>query len=80
MKYFNSSEQRFVPLTCGEQLGLLFGLNVGTRFGKIHINVLQTPKEWEKGEGVQKPFYSNNSERPRTPHRSRLSKPTGSES
>jgi len=44
MSYFNISEQRLLPLTCDEHLGLLFALNAGSRFGKIHIDVLQPPK------------------------------------
>lgn len=80
MKYFNTSEQRFLPLTCEEHLGFLFGLDGGSRFGKIHIDVLQPRKEQDKGKGVQTSFVSANSERPRTPCRSRPSKPTGSES
>ena len=67
LKYFNNIEQRFLPLTCEEYLGLLFSLNVESRFGKIHIDVLQPRKEREKGKGVQTSFVSANSERPNTP-------------
>ena len=45
LRYFNSTEQRFVPLTCDEHLGLLFSLNADTHFGKIHISVLQARKQ-----------------------------------
>ena len=38
LKYFSSTEQKFIPLTCDEHLGLLFSLNVERRFGKIHID------------------------------------------
>ena len=41
LRYFDSTEQRFLPLTCDEHLGLLFSLNADSRFGKIHIGVLQ---------------------------------------
>ena len=41
LKYFNSIEQQFVPLTCDEHLGLLFTLNAERRFGKILVEVLQ---------------------------------------
>ena len=53
MCYFDISEQRFVPLTYDEHLGLLFAVNVGSHFGKIHIDVLQPCKARDpKGKGV----------------------------
>jgi len=79
LRYFDSTEQRFVPLTCDEHLGLLFSLNADSRFGKIHIGVLQARKQ-RIPKGVQTSSVSANSERPRTPCRSRPSKPSGSES
>ena len=45
LRYFDSTEQRFVPLTCDEHLGLLFSLNADSRFGKIDIGVLQARKQ-----------------------------------
>ena len=39
LSYFNSSDQRFVPLICDEHLGLLFSLNADNRFAKINIDV-----------------------------------------
>ena len=45
LRYFDSTEQRFLPLTCDEHLGLLFSLNADSRFGKIHIGVLQARKQ-----------------------------------
>ena len=79
LRYFDSTEQRFLPLTCDEHLGLLFSLNADSRFGKIHIGVLQARKQ-RIPKGVQTSSVSANSERPRTPCRSRPSKPSGSES
>ena len=79
LRYFDSTEQKFVPLTCDEHLGLLFSLNVDSRFGKIHIGVLQARKQ-RIPKGVHTSFVSANSERPRTPCRSRPSKPRGSKS
>ena len=52
LKYFNSSEQIFLALTCDEHLSFLFSLNADSRFGKIHIAMLQPRKEREKGKGV----------------------------
>lgn len=78
IKYFNSSEEIFVPLTCDEHLGYLFGLNAGTSFGTIHIEVLQPPKECEKGKGVHISNNSANSECPCAPRRPKPSKPTAS--
>ena len=40
LRYFDSTEQRFVPITCDEHLGLLFSLNANNHFGKILIGVL----------------------------------------
>lgn len=80
MTYFNTSKQSFVPLDCDEHLETLFGLNCGSRFGKIHIDVFQALPFKEKEKRGQPSFASANSERPRTPCRSRPSKPTGSES
>ena len=34
LRYFDSTDQRFVPLTCDEHLGLLFSLNADSRFVK----------------------------------------------
>ncbi|KAE8775481.1 40S ribosomal protein S5-1 [Hordeum vulgare] len=79
LRYFDSTEQRFVPLTCDEHLGLLFSLNADIRFYKIHISVLQACKQ-RIPKGIQISYVSANSERPRTPCRSRPSKPSGSES
>jgi hypothetical protein len=45
LKYVDSSEQKFVPLTCDEHVENLFGLNAGSHFGKIQIDVLQQPNE-----------------------------------
>ena len=56
---------------------MLFSLNADSRFGKIHIGVLQARKQ-RILKGVQTSSVSANSERPRTPCRSRTSKPTGS--
>ena len=53
MKYFVTSEKRFVPLICDEHLGYLFTKNIVARFSKIEMEVLQ-PKEWVKGNDVQK--------------------------
>ena len=79
LRYFDSTEQRFLPLTCDEHLGLLFSLIADSRFDKIHIGVLQARKQ-RIPKGVQTSFVFDNSERPRTPCRSRPSKPSGSES
>ena len=79
LRYVDNAEQRFVPLTCDEHLELLFSLNVDSRFGKIHIGVLQARKQ-RIPKGVQTSSVSANSERPRTPCRSRPSKPSASES
>ena len=81
LRYFDSTKQRFLPLTCDEHLGLLFSLNAESRFGKIHIGVLQAHKQRiPKGKGVQTSSVSPSSERPRTSCRLRPSKPSGSES
>ena len=79
LRYFDSTEQRFVPLTCDEHLGLLFSLNADNHFGKIHIGVIQARKQ-RIPKGVQTSSVSANSEHPLTPCRSRPSKPSGSES
>jgi hypothetical protein len=78
LKYFDSSEQKFVPLTCDEHVEILFAMNAPSRFRKIQIDVLQPPKNLEKGKGAA-PDNSANSERPRTPRRSGPATPTGSE-
>ena len=80
LQYFNSSEQRFLPLTCDENLRLLFTLNADSRFGKIRIDVLQPCKARVKGKRVQESSVSANSQRPGTPCRSMPSKASGSES
>jgi hypothetical protein len=54
LKFFSSTEQKFLPLTCDEYLGLLFTLNAESRFGKILIEVLQPRNERDKGKVVQK--------------------------
>ncbi|KAM0889346.1 hypothetical protein ACQ4PT_027760 [Festuca glaucescens] len=53
MQYFNISEQRLLPLTCDELLETFFALNAGSRFGKIHIDVLQPHKAGNKGKSVK---------------------------
>ena len=58
LKIFSSTEQKFLPLTCDEHLGLLFTLNVERRFGKILIEVLQPRNEHDKGKVVQKSSVS----------------------
>ena len=45
LRNFDSTEQRFVPLTCDEHLGLQFSLNADNHFGKIHSSVLQAHKQ-----------------------------------
>ena len=80
LKFFSSTEQKFLPLTCDEHLGLLFTLNAERRFGKILIEVLQPHNEHDKGKDVQKSSVSTNSEHPGTPCRSKPSKASGSES
>lgn len=50
-RYFNTTEQRIEPLTCDEHLGVLFGLNTVSRFGKIQVDVLQPRREWQKQSG-----------------------------
>ena len=40
LKFFSSTEQKYPPPTCDEHLGLLFTLNVESRFSKILIEVL----------------------------------------
>ena len=68
LRYFDSTKQRFVPLTCDEHLGLLFSLNADNHFGKIHISLLQVRKQHiPKGKGVQTSSVSTNSEHPHTP-------------
>ena len=81
LKYFSSSEQKFVPLTCDEHLELLFATGAESRFGKILVEVLR-PRgtDRDKGKGVQKSSASANSERPGTPCRSRPSRVSGSAS
>jgi hypothetical protein len=41
LSYFNSDEQRCLPLTCDEHMGLHFTLNASSRFGKLQIDVVQ---------------------------------------
>ena len=55
----------------------IFGLNASSRFGKIQINMLQPPIEWEKGKGAAA-ANSANCDRPCTPRRSGPSNPTSS--
>ena len=64
LKYFNSNEKRSVPLTCDEHVGMLFSLSAESRFGKIHIDVLQPRNARDKGKGVGNSSASANSERP----------------
>ena len=80
LKYFNSNEKRFVPLTCDEHVGMLFSLSAESRFGKIHIDVLQPRNARDKGKGVGNSSASANSERPGTPCRSKPSRASGSAS
>lgn len=82
LSYFNSDEQKFMPLTCDEHMGLLFTLNAGSRFGKVQIVVLQLQPGAQrvKGKGVQTSSVSANRQHPGTPCRSTPSKASGSES
>ena len=34
LKYFNSTEKRFVPLTCDEHVGMLFSLSAESQIGR----------------------------------------------
>ena len=78
LNYFNSDEQRFLPLTCEDHMALLFTRNAGYRFGKLQIDVLQPRAERVKGKGVQTSSVSANSQQPDTPCRSTPSKASGS--
>ncbi|KAM0902483.1 hypothetical protein ACQ4PT_019266 [Festuca glaucescens] len=80
LKYFNTEEQRFLPLTCDEHVRLLFNQTAGSRFGNVQIEVLQRRPERAKGKGVQTSSVSANSQRPGTPCRSTPSKASGAES
>ena len=86
LSYFNCDEQKFLPLTCDEHMGLLFTLNAGSRFGKIQVDVLQPGAQQVKGKGegegkeVQISSVSANRQHPGTPCRSTPSKASGSES
>ncbi|KAE8800197.1 hypothetical protein D1007_24349 [Hordeum vulgare] len=81
LKYFNSVEQKIVPLTCDEHLGLLFTLNAQRCFGKILVDLLQPRgNARDSGKGVGKSCVSTNNERRDTPGRSKPSKASGSES
>ena len=64
LSYFSSTEQRFLTLTCDEHLGLLFSLNASSRFGKLHIDVLQPRAELVKGMGVGQSSVSAKSQHP----------------
>ena len=81
LQYFNNNEQRFLPLTCDEHLGLLFTLNAESRFGKILIDVIQPHKARDSGKGGKGASSATaNSQQPGTPCRLRPSKASGSES
>jgi hypothetical protein len=41
LKYFNSDEKIFLPLTCNEHMRLLFNQTIGSRLGNVQIEVLQ---------------------------------------
>ena len=78
LNYFNSDEQRFLPLTCDDHMALLFTGIAGSRFGKLQIDVLQPRAERVKGKGDQTSSVSANSQHPGTPCRSTPNKASGS--